>query len=200
MSELRALDVSRLPTFGFGHRSAMWWGLVAMLAVESTMFALLIASYLYLRWREPVWPPGLSAPYLLWGSVNTLLLVISLIPAELGKKAATELDLLRVRFWLIVCIAFGAAFLVVRALEFTALNVYWDTNAYGSIVWFLIAMHTGHTAVDLFDTIVLTVLMFTGPVEGKRYVDVAENQVYWYFVVLSWLPVYAIVYLAPYVL
>jgi cytochrome c oxidase subunit 3 len=44
------------------------------------------------------------------------------------------------------------------------------------------------------------VLMFTGPIEGKRYVDVSENGVYWYFVVVSWLPVYAILYLAARVL
>jgi heme/copper-type cytochrome/quinol oxidase subunit 3 len=200
MSEMRAVDVSRLPTFAFSHRSSMWWGLMAMLAVESTMFALLIASYLYLRWREPQWPPGVLPPELLWGTVSTVLLMASLVPAELGKKAAVRLDLIGVRVWLIVCALFGVVFLVVRAAEFTALNVYWDTNAYGSIVWFLMAMHTAHTATDLFDTGVLTLLMFKGSVEGKRYADVAENQLYWYFVVLSWIPVYAIVYLAPHVL
>jgi cytochrome c oxidase subunit III len=44
---------------------------------------------------------------------------------------------------------------------------------------------------------VLDVLFFTGPLEGRRYVDVSENARYWYFVVLSWLPIYAVVYLAP---
>jgi cytochrome c oxidase subunit I+III len=33
--------------------------------------------------------------------------------------------------------------------------------------------------------------------EGKRFVDVSENAVYWYFVVLSWLPIYAVIYGAP---
>jgi cytochrome c oxidase subunit I+III len=39
--------------------------------------------------------------------------------------------------------------------------------------------------------------MFTGHVEPKRLVDVSENGLYWYFVVLSWLPIYATIYLAP---
>jgi cytochrome c oxidase subunit I+III len=26
---------------------------------------------------------------------------------------------------------------------------------------------------------------------------VSENALYWYFVVLSWLPIYAVIYLAP---
>jgi heme/copper-type cytochrome/quinol oxidase subunit 3 len=35
-----------------------------------------------------------------------------------------------------------------------------------------------------------------GPLEGKRFVDVSENALYWYFVVLSWLPIYAVIYWA----
>ena len=38
------------------------------------------------------------------------------------------------------------------------------------------------------------VLMITGPLEGKRFVDVSENAMYWYFVVGSWLPIYAVIY------
>ena len=34
--------------------------------------------------------------------------------------------------------------------------------------------------------------------ERPRFVDVSENALYWYFVVWSWLPIYAVVYGAPY--
>jgi heme/copper-type cytochrome/quinol oxidase subunit 3 len=44
---------------------------------------------------------------------------------------------------------------------------------------------------------VLAVLMFSGPVEEHRFVDVEENAVYWYFVVLTWLPIYGVIYWAP---
>ena len=39
--------------------------------------------------------------------------------------------------------------------------------------------------------------MFVGPIEEKRFVDVEENAVYWYFVVLAWLPIYGVIYWAP---
>ena len=39
--------------------------------------------------------------------------------------------------------------------------------------------------------------MFTRHGRGKRFVDVSENAFYWYFVVLAWLPIYAVVYLVP---
>jgi cytochrome c oxidase subunit III len=47
------------------------------------------------------------------------------------------------------------------------------------------------------DTGVLAVLMATGPVDKARFVDVSENGLYWYFVVLWWLPVYLTIYFAP---
>jgi len=98
---------------------------------------------------------------------------------------------------MVICIAFALVFLFVRALEFMMLNVRWDTNAYGSAVWFLLGLHTTHLLTDWFDTVVLAVLMFTGPIEGRRFVDVSENAMYWNFVVAAWLPIYAVIYLAP---
>jgi cytochrome c oxidase subunit I+III len=50
---------------------------------------------------------------------------------------------------------------------------------------------------DFADSSVLLALMFIGPIEESHFVDVAENSMYWYFVVLSWIPIYAVIYIAP---
>lgn len=65
------------------------------------------------------------------------------------------------------------------------------------MVWFIMGLHTAHLLIDVVDTAVLTVLIFVGPLEGKRFSDVSENAFYWYFVILSWLPLYAVIYFAP---
>jgi cytochrome c oxidase subunit 1/cytochrome c oxidase subunit I+III len=101
---------------------------------------------------------------------------------------------------MVVCLAFAVAFNVVRVYEFAHLNVMWDHDAYGSIVWLLLGLHTTHIITDFLDSSVLTTLMFMGPVEEHRFVDVEENAVYWYFVVLAWLPIYGVIYWAPRVL
>jgi heme/copper-type cytochrome/quinol oxidase subunit 3 len=62
------------------------------------------------------------------------------------------------------------------------------------VVWILLGLHTTHLVTDVFDSIVLAVLFFTGPLEGKRFVDISENAFYWYFVVFSWLPIYLVLY------
>jgi heme/copper-type cytochrome/quinol oxidase subunit 3 len=197
MHEPGKLDVSALPTFGFGHRSLMWWGTFGLMLIEGMIFALTIAAYFYLRSHSVTWPMNAAPPDLLWGTVNTAVLLGSMLPNHLAKQAAEKLDLQKVRVWMVVCLLFSLVFLGIRVLEFTSLNTRWDSQAYGSVVWMLMALHTTHLVTDAYDSAVLTVLMFTGPLEGKRYVDVSENAMYWYFVVLSWLPIYAVIYWAP---
>jgi heme/copper-type cytochrome/quinol oxidase subunit 3 len=138
-----------------------------------------------------------AAPDLLWGTVNTAILLLSCVPNELAKRAGERVDLRAVRLWLVVCLLFGVAFNAVRVVEFQHLNVRWDHDAYGSIVWMLLGLHTTHIVTDFLDSLVLAALMFIGPIEERRFIDVEENAVYWYFVVLAWLPIYGVIYWAP---
>jgi cytochrome c oxidase subunit III len=192
-----ALDVTNLPSYGFSHRSLMWWGTAGMIAIEGTAFAFMIVVYFYLRSVAQTWPQGGAAPDLLWGTVNLGIILASEIPNFFADRAAIDHDLRKVRLMLIAGSLFGIALCAVRALEFTALNVRWDESAYGSVVWFLLGLHTFNLVTDVADTLVLTAVMFKEPIEGKRFVDVAENSGYWDFIVWSWIPIYAVVYWAP---
>ena len=193
----KALDVSQLPSFGFSHRSPMWWGTMGMIAIEGTVFVLCIGSYFYLRSHANAWPMNAPPPDLLWGTLNTLILLASVFPNHMAKHAAIRMDLAKVRLWLVVCLMFSLAFSLVRIFEFGSLNVRWDSNAYGSVVWMLLGLHTVHLLTDAYDSLVLTVLAFIEPMEGRRFVDVSENAMYWDFVVGSWLIIYFIIYWGP---
>jgi heme/copper-type cytochrome/quinol oxidase subunit 3 len=191
------INVEKMPRFAFGHRSILWWATIGLIAIEGTMFALVIVSYLYIKGRNPHWAPGVFPPDLRWGTLNTIVLLASCVPNQLAKNAAERMDLRPVQLWLVVGMVFAVTFNVIRVFEFQALNVWWDTNAYGSVVWTLLGFHTTHIVTDLLDTAVLTVLMFRGPLQERRFVDVSENAFYWYFVVLIWLPIYGLIYFAP---
>jgi heme/copper-type cytochrome/quinol oxidase subunit 3 len=129
--------------------------------------------------------------------VNTVVLLASCLPNALTKKAAERFDLPRVKLWTAVCLAFAVAFNAIRFVELGALNVRWDSNAYGSVVWVLLGYHTTHVLTDFLDSSVLGALVFFGPMDEHRFIDVSENSLYWYFVVLTWLPIYAVIYFAP---
>lgn len=194
----RVLDVSPLPDYAFGHQGLIWWGTIGFMVIEGSMFVMGLVTYFFLRTRVTEWPPApWPTPDATFATVNTVLLLVSAIPNQMAKSAAEQLDLGRVRVMLLVCLAFGAAFIVIRGFEFGSLGVLWDSNAYGSIVWFVMALHTAHLLTDVFDTAVLTALLFTSHAEPKRMVDVSENALYWYFIILSWLPIYFVIYFAP---
>lgn len=197
MKAVRTLDVSELPGYAYGHRSLMWWGTMGIIVIEGTMFALLIATYFYLRNYSDPWPPSTPPPDLFYGTLNTLVLLVSGIPNQWYKQAAEKEDLKKVQIGLLISIAFAVAFIVIRVFEFKNLNCRWDTSAYGSAVWVLLGFHTVHLVTDFLDTVVLTVLMFTDKVSGRRFVDVSENAFYWWFVVLVWLPIYGVIYWVP---
>src|SRR6185295_12841218 len=137
MSARPSIDVSRLPTYAFGHRALTWWATWSMMFMEGTMLGILLVSYFFLRTAVPHWPPGRTLPpNLFWGTLNTIIIVVSVIPNHLTKRASENLNLKGVRLWMIVTALFAVAFLIIRIFEFRNLNCRWDENAYGSIVWF----------------------------------------------------------------
>ncbi|MDP8994733.1 MAG: cytochrome c oxidase subunit 3 [Pseudomonadota bacterium] len=192
-------DLSSLKTRAFGHRSLTWWGVVAFFLIEGTTFAMAIPSYFYIMNLEQGWPPPEAPPPdLLAGTLFTILILLSEVPNTMAKRAAEKGQLRKVRRLLLVTVAIGVALMALRGLEFASLNVWWSDNAYGSIVWALLLLHLGHFATDWVDTAVLAGLMHTKHgMEGRKFVDVSENAMYWRFVWLTWLPIYLLIYWLP---
>lgn len=191
-------DLSDLPLHGTGTASLTWWGTWAFMLIEGTGFALVIAVYLYLASLAPEWPLSTTPPNLLPGTVVTLLLLASVVPNVLINRWAKQEDLAKVRIGIVVMVLSGIAPLVVRCFEFGALKISWDSNAYGSVTWTLLGLHTTHIITDLADTVVLAVLMFTSHGKNRRRIgDVSDNALYWNFVVLAWLPIYLCLYWVP---
>ena len=199
INERRALDVSGLPDHAFGSRSILWWATLGIIAIELTVFLVAIASYFYLQGNEDTWPPaGVPMPELFWPTVNTAIMILSLYPNQKLKTAAEAEDLRKIRFWIIFDDLFAIAFVIVRVFEYQTIQASWDVNAYTSVTWTLLSLHTIHLVTDLLDSLVLTALMFTKHGEDpKRMVDVSENCFYWYFVALAWIPIYLVLYWSP---
>ena len=192
-------DLSRLPTHAFGPKNVTWWGIIAFFLIEGTFFVLAMAAYFYLMNQEQLWPPPpVPPPDLLSGTLFTLLLLVSELPNSIVKRAAEKGRLREVRRLLVVMVLIGLALVVIRGFEFASLNVLWYQNAYGSIVWTLLFLHATHILTDWGDTVVLAALMFgRHGMEGRRFVDVSENALYWRFVWLAWLPIYVMIYWLP---
>lgn len=183
-------DVSELPTYGFGPQSGPWWGSLGFMTLEGTGFGLAIGAYYYLYAVNPRWPLHSPPPDLWPGTALAGLLLLSIVPNIWLDRMAHAQNLRGTQLGLVVISAVGFVALALRGFEFAHTRVSWDSDAYGSIVWFVLGLHTAHIATDLGDTLVLAVLMFTRHGHGRRFSDVTDNCFYWNFVVLTWLPLY----------
>lgn len=182
-----ALDVSELKSFAFGARSTLFWATTLLCVSEGTVLAILFTSYLYLRDNFDTWPPSLPlrlAP----GIASTGVLLLSLVPITLVGRAARDLDLKRTRRWQLVSTLVGIVGLALRFWETRALPFTWSENAYASVVWTSFGAHMVDYVVEVGECVVLTALLFRGPLEEKHFEDVEVNAFFWAFLVVAWLP------------
>jgi cytochrome c oxidase subunit 3 len=194
-----ALDDADLRDQGFRHHVPIWWGNSLTLVVEGTGFAILIATYFYIRHNFDSWPPARTPrPDLSIPTLNVTILVVSILPMWYAAKLALERDKPRaISALAAVCAMFGIGAAVLRILEFKGVHTRWDANAYGAIVWSILGVHFAHIIAATLETLVIAMPMFVGPVEEKHYKDITVNAVYWYFVALSWVVLYAVLFLTP---
>jgi cytochrome c oxidase subunit 3 len=195
MRELRALDkrerregldASRLPTVVFGHRNVSWLGNVFYMLIEGMMFALVIGSYFYLRTRSVTWPPGAHIPPSVgFGVANVIVFLVSVFPARWIQLQAPSGDREKIKLGLFILTLFGVVAMVLRWFEFGALHCRWTDNAYASVIWVLLGMHTGHLITEWIETVALLAISFTAKMSGHRLPDASTNSDYWYFVVGS---------------
>jgi heme/copper-type cytochrome/quinol oxidase subunit 3 len=202
MSERQStVDVSGLTTVPFGHRSLLWWGTLAFALIEGFTLLLMIASYFYLRTNEFDWPPGRTPnPDLLIPTINTVLLLLVIVPMRMVEKAAKRMDRAAVIRWLLVALGMTIVVTVLRWWELLALNVRWDAHAYASAAWGIVVLHSTLVVTDVFETGALAVLFMSGKARRKHYPDASDAADYQYFLSAIWVPVYLIVYWGPRVL
>ena len=191
-------DLSDLPESVSGAGHLVWWGNLSFMLIEGTGFLLAAGAYLYLQTQSPHWPPpGDALPGLLWSAIFTIGLVLSELPNLWVIRKVRQKDVTGVRRGVLAMTIIGLILAGLRWFELQHLNVRWDHDAYGSIMWLLMVLHTTHVVTDLGDTAVLAVWLYTHEVGDDQFCDVEDNGNYWSFVVLAWIPIYALVYWLP---
>lgn len=196
-AEIVVGDVSGLPDHGVGSTSLGWWGSVGLMLVEGMALVLAIGAYYCLLPHENPWSQHQPPPSLPWGTVFTTIAIASELPNAWLKRRAKIHDLPAVRVGLSLMALVGVVLLGVRAIEFTALNAGWDQDAYGSIVWALLALHTLYVATATLDSGVLAARSFLTEFEGRKVSGVADSALYWHFIVCSGVVLYVVVYWTP---
>lgn len=191
-------DLASLPGSASGPTHLVWWGNFGFMLIEGMAFVLGAGAYLYLIGVNPSWPPpGDLPPDILWGAVFTAVMVASEAPNLVFRKVAMAKNAKWTRIMALLMVVIGVGLIVLRAIEFGHLNVRWDHDAYGSVVWLLMVLHSTHLLTELGETAVQTLWLFTHEIGDDQFADMDDDSNYWTFVVLAWLPLYVLVYWLP---
>lgn len=191
-----------LPVVASGPRALGWWGMVLLIATEATLFAVLIASYWYLRFRSgPVWPPnGIEKPSLTLPLIMTAILWSSSIPTHIADHGIRKGSQPRLRLGLLLSFLLGLTFLIMQlAIEYPhSLKLHPPSSgAYGTLFFSLTGLHGLHVAVGLLVSIWVQARAWQGAFDEHRHLSVQNFAMYWHFVDTVWLFVLATVYLSP---
>jgi len=160
------------------------WGAILLIATEATLFGTLFATYFYLRFKTPQWPPaGIEPPSVTLPLVLTGILVCTSGPLFLASRAARAG---RVRAtWLLLfgALAVQAAYLGVQIHLFgNDLDKFTpDHSAYASIYFTLLGTHHFHVVVGILLEAWLLARLLRG-LTDYRVVGVRAVSWYWHFV------------------
>jgi cytochrome c oxidase subunit III len=187
-----------LPVGGEGTVSTAWWGMVCLIATEAILFVYLIFSYAYLGSQQSgPWPPS-GPPSLKLALPNTVILIASSFLLGFGVRAFRQnRDRLQLVLALAGTIVLGVAFVTVQGFEWSAKPFGFTTNAYSSAFFILTGVHMAHVAVGLLMLVMLLVWALQGRFAGAHQEHLPLGALYWHFVDVVWIAVFATAYLVP---
>jgi heme/copper-type cytochrome/quinol oxidase subunit 3 len=123
--------------------------------------------------------------------------MLSLLPTVLTNHYAVRERYRPMQRWLVVATVLGLASCVLRGFEFPRLVVRWDENAYGSILWVALGLHTTHILSGVAENLMMLLMLARSVPEKKHFSDVQVSGLLWYFVVGEWVIVYPLLYWGP---
>jgi heme/copper-type cytochrome/quinol oxidase subunit 3 len=168
-----------------GSRANGWWGMLLLIATEATLFGVLIASYFYVRFKSPHWPPaGIEDPKLVRPLINNGVLVLSAAPMILAERAVRRGQQGLLKLGLVGSFVLGLAYFL---LQLDSFRDSWRTfrpseNAYASLVYTLVGAHWVHVGAGLLLTGWILGRALLGHFGPDRNVPVQVTALYWYFV------------------
>jgi cytochrome c oxidase subunit III len=189
-------------------REGVGLGMWFFLASEVLFFAALFCTYaIYRSFNAEAFLVAISHTKIIYGSINTVLLLTSSLAMTVALRAATA----QIRRLTLLCLAItailGLAFLVVKGLEYRsdleehlvpgpnfpltppATEIFWG------LYWTMTGIHAVHLSAGVGVVLVVMTLFQRRiiPVQGSTMEGVA---IYWHFVDSVWLFLYPLLYLA----
>ena len=198
-------------TFGLPWGKLMMW---IFLVSDTFIFSVFLISYMNARMTTTAeWPPtsevfaleiaGQHVPLLLI-AIMTFILITSSGPMAMAVKFAYEGNRKRTFQLMMFTAILGASFVAMQAFEWTKLIVDegirpWENPLgaaqFGAIFFLITGFHGMHVTAGVIYLLVIALRVRRGHYENKGYHIVEITGLYWHFVDLVWVFIFAFFYL-----
>ncbi len=189
------------PTTGLSNEKMTMW---AFLGSDCLLFGALISTYLLLRNRKPLsGEEPLTAADLFdipFTSVSSFVLLMSSLTMVLAVSSITRGEMERCKLWLLTTAALGAVFISGQVYEFTSFyreGLGYTVSISSSAFYTLTGFHGVHVSLGIIMLVTLWVLISRGILGPDRAETVEIIGLYWHFVDIVWIAIFAVVYLIP---
>ncbi len=189
---------------GLDHRKMLWW---AFLSSECMFFGSLIATYLVYKGRDTVGPGPHTTVSLGDGilnipltSVSAFVLLMSSLAMVLALSGIQTGNMRKFRIWIVATACLGAMFVGFQIYEFAEFyrnGLSLSKNLFGASFFTLTGFHGAHVSVGVLWLLTLFFWSFTGRLTPANAINVEMCGLYWHFVDVVWIAIFAIVYLIP---
>ena len=187
-------------------------GMWTFLVTEIMFFGGLFMAYLVYRWQSPLGFQEASHHLnIYWGAANTAILIISSLTMALAVRAAQTSQPVRTQIgWLVSTMVLGAAFLGIKAIEYTdkfrdhivpGPYFQWEglypkpAEQFYSLYFAMTGLHALHMVIGLGIMAVITWMASRKTFDSEYYTPVEVAGLYWHFVDIVWIFLFPLLYL-----
>jgi cytochrome c oxidase subunit III len=173
-------------------------GILLFIVSEVMLFGAFFASYFFIRAvaNDGPWPPdGFELPVLVAG-INTVILVSSSFTIHWALEGIRRNNRNALMGGLALTWLLGATFLFIQINEYVHIGFSARDGAFGSIFYGLTGLHGAHVFVGLLLLTFANIRAWRGHFgpAAKDHLGVEVPGIYWHFVDVMWIIVFASVY------
>jgi len=182
---------------GLNSRKMVFW---AFLGSECMFFGSLIATYLVYRGRDQVGPHPHDILNIPFTSISAFVLLMSSLTMVLALAAVQRGNARGTKVWLAATALLGMTFIAGQCFEFTHFfydGLHLQTNLFGATFFVLTGFHGTHVTIGVIWLWTLWTMAMKGKLPQERALDVEIAGLYWHFVDVVWILIFAVVYLIP---
>ena len=172
-------------------------GMLLFIASETMLFGAFFTALFFVRIvaAPDVWPPeGFHLPVFVAG-VNTAILLTSSFTMHWALQSIKRGNRAGLKAGLVLTLVMGTAFLVTQMIEYARVGFNPSDGSFGTIFFGLTGLHGAHVFVGLTLLAVATTRAFRGHYTPEHHHGVEIPGIYWHFVDVMWIVVYATIYL-----